>query len=193
MGATTEDQKHEYLSPMDVGDLLGLSPITVRKLVQDKKLNTVENIGGLKRFSLEEIERFACENNITLIQPKDEYTRILIVDDDEILTAFMTELLSPYGHKIKTDYANNAEDAHAKIKSFKPHIILLDIMMPDLNGIDICNLLKLSPLSRSIRVIAITGSSNNDDINSILESGAETCLQKPVDKDQLLQAIGITL
>ena len=185
-------QQGKHLSPIAVGEMLSISPIIVRKMVLEGKLKPVDSSDSLKRFTLEEVERFACDNDITLIQPEEEVTRILIVDDDEIISSFIIELLQPYSNKTQIEYASNAQDARTMIKTFKPQIILLDIMMPDLNGFDVCNLLKLSPLTRGIRVIAITGACTAENIKTILDSGAEACLPKPVDSKKLLNIIGLS-
>lgn len=186
------EQETKHLSPIDVGEILALSPIVVRKLVQDGKLNPIGDSNGLKRFTREEVERFACENDITVLQTDDEIIRILAIDDDEIMTCLLIELLDSQKDKVKIESANNAEEAHSKIRTFKPHIILLDIIMPDFDGFDICNLLKLSPLTRSVRVIAITGASTEENIKIIKDSGAEACLSKPIDRNKLMEAIGLS-
>ena len=191
MTDNTTEQKSDLLSPLNTGDMLGLSPIMIRKLVQDNQLNCIENSTGLKRFSREEIERYACDNDLTLIQPVNEFTRILVVDDDEVMASYLIELLLAQKRKIKAQYAVNSEESHSKIKEFNPHIILLDIMMPDLDGFDICSLLKLSPLTRGIRIIALTGQCTDENIKTIMDSGAEACLSKPVDSNKLMDAIGL--
>ncbi|MDH5766335.1 MAG: response regulator [Gammaproteobacteria bacterium] len=192
MAGNNETQADQYLSPLDVGEMLSISPIIVRKMVQDGKLTPVDTSDGLKRFTIDEVERFACDNDFTITLPKEDVSRILIVDDDEIISSFIIELLQPYKDKTQIQYASNAQDAREIIKSFKPQVILLDIMMPELNGFDICNLLKLSPLTRSIRIIAITGACTEDNIKTILASGAEACLPKPVDSKKLLDIIGLS-
>jgi len=192
MPENIDDQESNYLTPIDVGLLLSMSPIIVRKMVQDGKLKTVNyDPGGPKYFLREEVERFACQYDITLFEPKEDFLKVLIIDDDTSVTSYLMEFLNAQDHKIKAEYANNAEEAHSKIKSFKPHIVLLDIMMPDLDGFDICNLLKLSPLTRSIRVIAITGCNTKVNRKIILDSGAEECLSKPINSQKLLDAIGL--
>ena len=185
------EQESKLLSPLDAGEMLGLSPIMIRKLVQDGQLNCIENPAGLKRFSREEIKRYACDNDLTLIQPVDEFTRILVIDDDEVMASYLIELLLAQKRKIKAQYAVNSEESHSKIKTFNPHIILLDIMMPELDGFDICSLLKLSPLTRGIRIIALTGACTDENIKTIMNSGAESCLPKPVDSNKLMDAIGL--
>jgi len=192
MSENIEKQENSYLTPIDVGMLLSMSPIMVRKMVHDGKLKTVhDDPGGPKFFLREEVERFACKYNITLFEPEKDYLKILIIDDDQSVTRFLMEFLNAQDHKIKADFANNAEDAHKKIQTFKPHIVLLDIMMPDLDGFDICNLLKLSPLTRSIRVIAISGVCTNENKKIMIDSGAEECLSKPIDGKKLLETIGL--
>ena len=87
--------------------------------------------------------------------------------------------------------ARDGFDAGIKVQTFQPCIILLDLMMPDLNGVDVCRLLKQNPATRNIRIIAITGYKTQENVDAIINAGAEACLAKPINSNLLMNAIGI--
>lgn len=77
------------------------------------------------------------------------------------------------------------------VHDFHPTLILLDLMMPKVNGFEICKMIKSDSATKNIRVIAMTGYLNTHHATDILAEGAETCLEKPFEEKHLLQAIGI--
>ena len=75
-----------------------------------------------------------------------------------------------------------------KVAESRPDIILLDIMMPGLNGIEVCNRIKSDPRTRQARVIAMTGHFSDEIQRDVLAAGAETLLKKPFTTNELLDA-----
>ncbi|WP_321431305.1 methanogen output domain 1-containing protein [uncultured Methanolobus sp.] len=111
--------------------------------------------------------------------------------DDEIMNI---ELLRAY---LEDDYsiasATNGKDALELVPVEKPDVILLDVMMPDLNGYEVCEKLKSDPETRFIPVIMVTALSGRDDWISGIEAGADEFLTKPVNKMELLTRIASLL
>lgn len=187
----TSKKKH-YLTPNEVGELLMVSPITVRQWAQKGMLSAFVTAGGHRRFLLQDIERFARERGLTLQHPVDEVLRVLVVDDDPAVRGLLVELLESVPEPaMAIETAVDGFDAGRKVQSFEPHVMLLDIMMPGLNGIEVCQGLKNDPASRSIRIVAITGHFEPENVQRIIDAGAEACLAKPVDRKALIEALGV--
>ena len=183
-----EDKR--YLTPNEAADLLMVSPTTVRFWAQKGALKSMTTPGGHRRFSFEDLELFAKERGMRL-QSDVEKLRILIIDDDVQLASYLVELFEGLPNPVETEVANYSFEAGLKVRSFNPHVILLDLMMPGLDGFQVCQMLKSDAITRKIRVIAMTGYPSHDNVNQILAAGAETCISKPIDTQQLLKAIGI--
>jgi len=77
------------------------------------------------------------------------------------------------------------------VSEFNPHVVLLDLMMPGLNGFQVCKDLRASPSTKNIRVIAMTGYPSSENVAEILDAGAETCLSKPFSNELLRQQLGL--
>jgi excisionase family DNA binding protein len=180
-----------YLTPTEVASLLRVSPVTVRHWALKGWLDAETTAGGHRRFLRREVERFAREREISL-EPQDDGTfRVLIVDDDRGFSAYLADALEGEEGNVVTDVAHDGFDAGTKVLSFQPHVVVLDLIMPGLDGFEVCRRLKQDPVTRRIRVVALTGYGGPDQVERILAIGAETCLQKPVDRRELLHAIGV--
>lgn len=110
--------------------------------------------------------------------------KILIVDDEELNRNLLTVMLEYEGYKIKT--AIDGESALKSVMLDPPDLILLDVMMPGMDGNEVVNTLKDNPVTKSIPVIMVTALDNKEAKLAALKSGAEDFLTKPVDRAELL-------
>ena len=97
-------------------------------------------------------------------------SRILIVEDDPLMSRMYQKIFKFEGFEV--DFAGNGEEALEKIRSDKPTLILLDIMMPKMNGLQVLDKLKLDPETRSIPVIMLTNLAGTADAEAALTKGA---------------------
>jgi len=181
-----------YLTPVEVAEMLMVSTASVRLWASKGVLPAQTTAGGHRRFLLCDIEAFAKDRGIALDPPKNGNLRVLIVDDDEQLRSYLCELLADTPEIEALEVAEDGFDAGLKVKSFKPDVLLLDLMMPGMNGFDVCARLKVTEATRDIRVIAMTGCASQDTVARILSVGAEGCLSKPIDTAALFSGLGIT-
>lgn len=182
-----------YLTPREVADLLMVSPITVRQWAQKGWLEAQTTPGGHRRFLHRHVEVFACHRGLTLNHGDNDTTRVLIVDDDEQFSRFLVEALSELVETVTTEVAQSGFEAGQKIHTFAPHIVLLDLMMPGLDGFAVCRQIKENPSTKGIDVIAITGFHTRENVDRIVSAGARACLGKPVDLEMLTREMGVRL
>ncbi len=181
-----------YLTPNDVATLLMVSPVTVRQWAQKGGLSALTTPGGHRRFLRHDVERFARERGIALQPPEGDSLRILIVDDDKQLAGYLVELFANREEAVSTQTAHDGFEAGAKVQTFQPHIMLLDLMMPGLDGFGVCRQMQEDPNTKAVRIIAMTGYHTTGNVQRILDAGAEICLPKPLPNDELLEAIGLS-
>lgn len=191
-----DSKKPRYLNPSEAAARLMISPVTLRHWALAGRLAFVTTPGGHRRFSEQEIDRFASEAPPSLKNPRDgnskqigESHRILIVDDDRQISGLLVEMLHGLPDSVETDIANDGFEAGQKILSFQPHTVLLDVMMPGIKGFDVCQKIKENPVTQNIRVVVMTGFSTPENMQKALDAGADICLTKPLDKTQLFKAI----
>jgi len=108
--------------------------------------------------------------------------RILAVDDEQINLQLISSALKET-YDVLT--ASNGHDAVSQLKEHEPDLILLDVMMPDLNGFDVCKIIKATPAYVDVPVIFLTAMDTHEGVLQGLESGGIDYLAKPVDLDLL--------
>jgi CheY-like chemotaxis protein len=113
--------------------------------------------------------------------------RVLIADDNqpnrELLEAYLA------GVDCDVDIAVDGQDTLAKVKSFKPDLILLDVMMPKLSGFEVCQQLKADPALKKIMILMVTALNESGDIERAVKAGTDDFLSKPVNRVELLKRV----
>ncbi|WP_290662534.1 response regulator [Ignavibacterium sp.] len=112
---------------------------------------------------------------------------ILIVDDSDLTRSSLTKLFSEYDCNIITSI--DGLDGIQKSLTSKPDIILLDILMPNLDGIKMLQVIKIIDELKRIPVIVISGNSNKTNVFASLEAGADKVITKPIDEDVLIKSV----
>jgi len=112
---------------------------------------------------------------------------ILIVDDSPTERYFLNELLLKHGFSVTT--AENADDALLKLKSALPDLILMDVVMPGMNGFQLTRQLSKDPVTEAIPIIMCTSKSQQTDRIWGLRQGARDYVIKPVKAEDLLEKI----
>ena len=112
------------------------------------------------------------------------HERILVVDDTETMRSFGNILLTGQGYSVET--ADDGMEALNKVDEFDPDLVLLDLMMPNLNGIECCRRIKSSEATRDIKVVMVTSSGEYPRISEAFAAGCDDYVVKPIDRTELL-------
>jgi CheY-like chemotaxis protein len=115
--------------------------------------------------------------------------RVLVVDDDRVIQQLLEVNLELEGYVV-AGTASDGEQAVQMAADLKPDLILLDIMMPKLDGLEVCRRLKADPVLRTIPVVLLSARAQDLDIREGLEIGADAYLTKPFDPVELLDIVG---
>jgi excisionase family DNA binding protein len=186
---TMAGENTDYLTPNEVAGLLLVSPITVRQWAQKGLLEAQTTAGGHRRFAREEVARFARERGIDL--PNQKRT-VLVVDDDRQLNSYLVAVLETSVDDIEIVSALDGFAAGRMVQEHKPEIVLLDIMMPGMNGVEVCSSIKAAPETRHAMVIAMTGHHTPELERRVLDAGAKVLLKKPFSREELLNECGFS-
>ncbi|OHB60163.1 MAG: regulator [Planctomycetes bacterium RBG_13_46_10] len=145
-----------------------------------------------RRIPRRSLIRFMKDNNIPLDQIESGKKKVLVVDDDAEIIELISDILSRDGRfEVKT--ASSGYEAGISTQQFRPDLILLDYMLPDVNGNIVCQIIRRSPEFENIKIIIVSGVVKQDEIDQLLKSGAQDFLKKPFNIDELVDKVSTVL
>ncbi len=145
-----------------------------------------------RRIPRESLIKFMKENGIPLDNIDSGKKKVLIVDDDEEILELMVDVLSRDG-RFDIETANSGYEAGMATQNFKPDVILLDYMLPDVNGDVVCKTIKSNPEFEDTKIIIVSGVVKQNEIDNLLGSGAEDFIKKPFNIVELTDKISNVL
>ncbi len=116
---------------------------------------------------------------------------ILVVDDDLVAAEALAELLEEAGYRVSV--APSGEEAIRRLEGDRADLVLLDMMMPGADGLEVIQRIRGEPASNGLRIIAITGDVTQARVEAVRAAGADAFLGKPLQIERLLQTIQLTL
>lgn len=141
-----------------------------------------------RRIPRAELMRFMQANGIPLDPLEGGRKRILIVDDDRAVNELLVDVLEREDmYEVKT--AMTGYEAGLLTESFRPHLMILDYMLPDINGNIVCERIKGRESTKDTRIIFISGVVDEREVRGLLEAGADDFIRKPFDIDALVERI----
>jgi len=145
-----------------------------------------------RRIPRQSLVKFMKENNIPLNALESGKKKVLIVDDDPEIIELLVDVLSRDGRfEVKT--ASSGYDAGMLTQQLHPDLILLDYMLPDVNGNIVCQTIRKNPEFENVKIIIISGVIKQDEIEQLLKSGAEEFIRKPFDITELINKMAAVL
>ncbi len=141
-----------------------------------------------RRIPREQLFIFMRENNIPTDALESPLRKVLLVDDDVDIVTLIQDMLERDG-RFEVRAVNNGFDAGMMVKEYHPELIVLDVMLPDINGKEVCQRVRNDKTMDNVRIICISGMVEENRINDLLASGANDFLRKPFDVDVLQKKI----
>lgn len=191
----TEQNLHaeQLLTSHEVGALLQVNPSSVKKWVNDGRIAAFRTPGGHRRIRVADLVDFLRRHAMPIPRPLAAASkrRLLIVDDDQMHLRALERRLRPYTSRVQLALTQNGIDALVLVGSFKPDLIVLDVFMPELDGVEVCRRLKLNAQTRHIGVIVNSAHLTRAVEENALGAGALTCVPKPMDLKVLIDHLGL--
>ena len=190
-------KKGSYLGPVyyttyQVGKFLGVSLPTVVNWVNSGLLPAHRTPGGHRRIARNDIIAFAREHKYPIARELtgtgDGKPKILIVDDESDFSEMVRDYLTLKG-ELEVEVADSGFQAGFTVARFKPDLILMDIMMPDMDGFEVYRMLRDDPDTRHIPVVACTAYRDPAIDQRVEEEKFDGFVEKPLKLDNLLVLI----
>lgn len=138
-----------------------------------------------RRIPRDLLFKFMKENGIPTDALESGKRKALIVDDDEELVELIRDALEADG-RFEVRAVNNGFDAGMMVKEYHPDVIVLDVMLPDINGKEVCQRVRSDSALDDVKIVCISGMVEQDKVDDLMASGANTFLQKPFEVDRLI-------
>ncbi len=138
-----------------------------------------------RRIPRAELYQFMKDNQIPTDALESGKRKVLVVDDDVELVELITEVLMRDG-RFEARSVNNGFDAGMMVKEYRPELIVLDVMLPDINGREVCQRVRGDSTMDSVRIICISGMVEDDKIDDLRAAGANDFMHKPFEIEQLV-------
>ena len=139
-----------------------------------------------RRIPREQLYSFMKENGIPTDALESGKRKLLIVDDDEELVELMVDVFARDG-RFEIKSANNGFGAGMLVKEFRPDLVILDVMLPDINGKEVCQRVRNDPSMKTVKIICISGMVEQDKIADLRAAGADDFMNKPFSVEALLE------
>lgn len=141
-----------------------------------------------RRIPRDQLFSFMKDNGIPTDSLENGKKKLLIVDDEQDLVELMADAFSRDGRfEIRT--ANNGFDAGMQVREFRPDVVVLDVMLPDINGREVCQRVRSDTTLDSVKIICISGMIEQDKVADLRAAGADDFLQKPFTIDRLIERV----
>ena len=139
-----------------------------------------------RRIPRDQLFAFMKNNGIPTDALESGKRKILVVDDDPDLVRMVVDVLESDG-RFETRSVNNGFDAGMMVKEYRPDLIILDVMLQDINGKDVCIRVRNDSSLEDVKIICISGMVEEDKIHELKAAGANIFLHKPFDTDVLIE------
>lgn len=170
----------------EAADICKVSQQTIIRCFDSGRLDGFRIPGSkFRRIPRDSLVKFMKGNSIPLDNLDSGKKKILIVDDDPEIVELISDIFSR-DPRFEIATASSGYDAGVMTSQFRPDVILLDYMLPDVNGNIVCQTIKQNPDFDDIKIVIVSGVVKQDEIDQLMKSGAEDFVKKPFDVDELL-------
>lgn len=185
----------DILTVYTASQYCNVSPKTMINWIDAGHVKAYKTVGGHRRIQKTDLEEFMRKQGIPVPEDKvrDERKRILIVDDDPIIVETLVMALEEEDRDYEIISASDGFEAGLQVNHFRPHLLILDIMMPDIKGYDVCRKIKENEETRDTKIIVLSAYLDDEKFKKMKEYGADLCFSKPLPLSKLKEEVATLL
>ncbi len=187
--STNELRDKQVFTTGEAAEICQVSQQTIIRCFDAGRLRGFRVPGSrFRRIPRDDLIRFMRDNNIPVDRLESGKRRVLVVDDDDAIVELFSDVLERDGRfDIRT--ASTGYDAGLLTHQFRPELMILDYMLPDINGNVVCRAVRDDPNINDMKIIIVSGVVNQDEIDELLDAGADDFIKKPFNIERLLERI----
>lgn len=178
----------------DISRLLQVDPSTVSKWIDRGILMAFRTPGGHRRVRSTDLRSFLIQHQMPVPEELgSSLVRLLVVDDERQVLDAIKRAFKPYGTQVEVITTTSGVEALLLVSEQKPHGMLIDLNMPDIDGLEVCRRIRARKQMESVRLITMTSLHSPEVIEGSKQAGAVACLPKPLDVQQVMELFRIPL
>jgi two-component system, OmpR family, response regulator len=183
------DKMKELYTTGEAADICNVSQQTIIRCFDSGKLTGFRIPGSrFRRIPRDSLVKFMKDHDMPLKNLESGKKKVLIVDDDQEIVELMVDVLGRDGRfDIRT--ASSGYDAGIMTQQFRPDLIILDYMLPDVNGNVVCQTIRKNDEFANTKIMIVSGVVNPDEIDNLLKAGAQDFVKKPFNISQIVDKI----
>ncbi len=190
---TLELHEKQVFTTGEAAELCKVSQQTIIRCFDSGRLRGFRVPGSrFRRIPRDELIRFMRQNDIPTAPLEGGRRKVLVVDDDDQILELFIDLLGS-DSRLEVRTASTGYDAGLLTEQFKPDLMILDYMLPDINGNVVCQRVRSNEALATMKILVVSGVVNQDEIEQLIGAGADEFMKKPFDVKQLQERIGSLL
>ena len=178
-----------FITTSEASKICGVARTTITKWIDQGMLKAFVTPGGHRKIRKEDLTGFLEKHGINPQKKERQKKRILVVDDNPDDIGLLEAAFLPASDKYEVYAASSGFQAIYKIGEIKPQIVILDIVMPDMNGFKVCERIKNNPETRDIKVIIVTAYPDKIKEKKAYQCAADAFLTKPINLKKMVKTI----
>ena len=181
----------DVLTVFKASQYCSVSPKTIINWVESGHIKAYKTVGGHRRINRSDLVAFMQKQGIPLPaeEPAEMKKKILVVDDDPIIVETIVQSLEEDVFDYEVISASDGFEAGLQVNHFAPDLLILDIMMPDIKGYEVCKKIKENPQTRHTKIIVLSAYLDEEKFKKMKDHGADACFSKPFPLPQLKEEV----
>ncbi|MHA7628165.1 response regulator [Corallococcus sp. M7] len=178
----------------DISRLLQVDPSTVSKWIDRGILMAFRTPGGHRRVRSTDLRTFLVTHQMPVPEELGSSTvRLLVVDDERPVLDAIKRAFKPHANQVELQTTTSGVEALLLVSEQKPHGMIIDLNMPDIDGIEVCKRIRARKQMEGVRLITMTSNHSPDVVEQSKQAGAVACLAKPLDVTQVMELFRVPL
>jgi excisionase family DNA binding protein len=181
----------DILTVFQASKYCNVSPKTIINWIEAGHIEAYKTVGGHRRIKKSNLHGFMRKQGIPIPEGEinSERKRILIVDDDPIIVETIVQALEEEEYDYEIISASDGFEAGLQVNHFRPDLLILDIMMPDIKGYDVCKKIKSNKETKDTKIIVLSAYLDDEKFKMMKEYGADLCFSKPLPLPRLREEV----
>ena len=178
----------------DISRLLQVDPSTASKWIDRGILMAFRTPGGHRRVRSADLRTFLITHPMPVPEELGSGTvRLLAVDDERPVLDAIKRAFKPFAAQVELQTTTSGVEALLLVSEQKPHGMIIDLNMPDIDGLEVCRRIRARKQMEGVRLITMTSLHSPDVVEQSKQAGALACMAKPLDVQQVLELFRVPL